>query len=137
MFFKPIEEYKEQLKKIIKRKTKYSRGKRHQTKISEDDQSILSIESHSFFGESIVGLMQQDGLRNLKLILFCSHKDSIQTFNQYFDLEEINRRIWSKSEGLNLNNNIVYVIEQKHKPDLDRILMLKTQDVADNNIFIL
>lgn len=55
--------------------------------------------------------MQQDGLRNLKLILFCSHKDSIQTFNQYFDLEEINRRIWSKSEGLNLNNNVVYVIE--------------------------
>lgn len=29
MFFKPIDEYKEQLKKIIKRKTKYSRGKRN------------------------------------------------------------------------------------------------------------
>lgn len=81
--------------------------------------------------------MQQEGLRNLKLIFYCSPTDPIEKFREYFDLQDINRRIWSNTGGLNIHNNIVYVIEDSHKSDIDRILMLKTQDIPDNNVFVL
>lgn len=43
-------------------------------------------------------------------------------------------RIWGET---NTTNNVVYLIEDRHKSDIDRILMLKTQDVPDNHVFIL
>jgi hypothetical protein len=70
-------------------------------------------------------------------VLYCSCGDSFEDFSNYFDLKNINRRIWAKTEGLNLSNNVVYIMQERHKSDIDRILMLKTQDIADNNVFIL
>ena len=82
--------------------------------------------------------MQQKELRNLKLLLYCGVSDSVESFREYFGLEDINSRIWSNQEGgLNHQNNLVYVIAEKHKIDIDRILMLKTQDIAENHVFIL
>lgn len=73
----------------------------------------------------------------MKLMLYVAKQDSIEHFRDYFNLNDINRRIWSKTDGINKWNNVVYVLEDKHKTDAERILMLKTQDVADNNVFIL
>ena len=73
----------------------------------------------------------------MKVILFCGKEDSMKDVRHYFNLEHINRRIWNKTGGININNNVVYLIEEKHRFDIDRILMLKTQDLPDNNIFIL
>ena len=73
----------------------------------------------------------------MKLMLYCAKGDSVEGFRDYFNLNHVNRRIWSINEGFNRWNNVVYVLEDKHKADAERILMLKTQDVADNNIFIL
>ena len=73
----------------------------------------------------------------MKVILYCSKDDSIESFRDYFNLDKINFRIWSHYKGINVANKIVYVISDKFKADIDRILMLKTQDLPDNNIFIL
>jgi hypothetical protein len=71
------------------------------------------------------------------VILYCAKGDSIRQFREFFGLEKINQRIWSKEGGINHSNNIVYIVEEKHKHDIDRILMLKAQHLPDNNIFIL
>jgi hypothetical protein len=88
----------------------------------------------SEFGDHIVEIMNSDELRNCKLILHCANNDAIEEFRAFFGLGDINRRIW---KDYNRNNNIVYIIEEKHKSDLDRILMLKAQIPADNHVFIL
>lgn len=86
------------------------------------------------FGDYVERALKIDKLRNCKLVLFCAKDDSIEKFRNFFGLEHINERIW---EGCNSQNNLVYIIEEKHKVDLDRILMLKTQDIPDNNVFVL
>jgi len=53
-----------------------------------------------------------------------------------FDLKDINRRIWAISEGLNKSNNIVYIIDDKHKVDIERILVSKLANYADNHVFV-
>lgn len=45
--------------------------------------------------------------------------------------------MWISTGGINISNNVVYVKEEKFKTDIDRILMLKTQDIPDNNVFVL
>ncbi len=52
-------------------------------------------------------------------------------------MKDINRQIWAGNNGLNKDNNTVFIIEDKHRSDIDRILMPKVTDVPDNNIFIL
>lgn len=80
--------------------------------------------------------MRTEGLKNTKVILFCG-KDDNEDFIAHFGLKDINRRIWSNSGGVNIANNVVYIIEDKHRSDIDRILMPKVTDVPDNNIFVL
>lgn len=78
--------------------------------------------------------MRSPQLRNCKLLLYCSCSDSVEEFRSFFGLEQVNRRIW---EGYNTANNVVYVLDEKHRSDIDRILMLKAQDAANNHVFIL
>ena len=73
----------------------------------------------------------------MKIIFYSAKGDSIEDFREYFGLNDVCARIWSATEGLNKNNKAVYVIEQKHKTDIDRILMLKALDIPDNNVFVL
>jgi uncharacterized protein with ATP-grasp and redox domains len=54
-----------------------------------------------------------------------------------FGLRDINKRMWSHTDGLNKNNNVVYIIDEKHKNDLDRILMSKLPNISDNHVFAL
>lgn len=53
-----------------------------------------------------------------------------------FGLKDINRRIWSATDGLNKANNVVYIIDEKHKSDIERILMSKLANYADNHVFV-
>jgi hypothetical protein len=76
-------------------------------------------------------------LRNVKLILYCANGEEHETFREFFGLDQINKRIWSKFGGINKWNNTVYVIEEKHKTDIDRLLMLKAQFIAENHVFFL
>lgn len=64
----------------------------------------------------------------------CGPEDSVEDYRSFFGLEDINRRIW---EGYNHSNIVVYIVSEKHKMDIDRILMLKAQDFPDNHYFIL
>lgn len=73
----------------------------------------------------------------MKLIIYCANGEEHETFRFFFGLDQINKRIWCKYGGINKDNNTVYVIEEKHKPDIDRILMLKAQFIAENHVFFL
>jgi hypothetical protein len=85
----------------------------------------------------LVHWLEVKDIRNLKIILFCAKNDSIEKFREYFGLDNVNRRLWLTTGGLNTHNKVVYVIEQRHKNDVDRVLMLKALDVPDNNVFVL
>ena len=67
-------------------------------------------------------------------MFFCALEDSLESFRAYFGLEEVNRKIGGRH---NRRNNLVYLIEEKHRMDIDRILMMKVHDAADNHVFIL
>lgn len=62
--------------------------------------------------------MRAAPLRNCKLILMCSVMDEISDVIRVFGLKDINRRIWANTDGLNKNNNTVYIIDDKHKTDI-------------------
>jgi len=79
--------------------------------------------------------MKNDELHNCKLILIGAINDSRDDIINFFGLKDINRRIFNNN--YNVNNNLVYIIEDKHKSDLDRILMSKTNIVTDNHVFVL
>jgi hypothetical protein len=81
--------------------------------------------------------MATEGLRNCKLILMCAAGDECDRLINVFGLRDINKRVWSRSEGVNRDNNVVYIVDEKHKTDLDRILMSKLPNVSDNHVFAL
>ena len=87
-------------------------------------------------GEEIIRLMRAAPLRNCKLILMCSVMDEISDVIRVFGLKDINRRIWANTDGLNKNNNTVYIIDDKHKTDIQRLLSSKLANYADNHVFI-
>jgi hypothetical protein len=58
MFFKPIAEYEEELRKIKKRKTRYEKSQRKDSKTSEEEASYASVESHKDLGTCMIDLMQ-------------------------------------------------------------------------------
>ena len=62
--------------------------------------------------------------------MYIANGEEHEAFREYFNLEQINRRIWNKYGGINKWNNTVYIIEEKHKLDIDRLLMLKAQYIA-------
>jgi len=80
--------------------------------------------------------MRQDGMRNCKLILMCSIMDEMSQVIRIFGLKDINRRIWAITDGLNKSNNTVYIIDDKHKVDIERLLVSKLANYADNHVFI-
>ncbi len=88
-------------------------------------------------GEELEDLMTTEGLRNCKLLLMCATGDDYCRLINVFGLRDINKRMWSRTDGLNKNNNVVYIIDEKHKNDLDRILMSKLPNVSDNHVFAL
>ena len=81
--------------------------------------------------------MSVEGLRNCKLLLMCATSDEYYGLINKFGMRDINKRIWSHTERVNKNNNVVYIIDDKHKSDLDRILMSKIGNVSDNHVFAL
>ena len=88
------------------------------------------------FGQKIEELMKDEEMRNFKLILMNSKFDEDDDIIDIFGLKNINQRIWQAHGGLNVNNNIVYVISEKHKVDVERILVSKVQVQSDNHIFV-
>ncbi len=129
MFLKSLEHYRRiadrQRRKKRTESFMLSSGK------SVEEEEVARMED---FGEYVEKALSAEGLRNCKLVMHCGKEDSIEKVRSFFGLEDINRRIW---RGYNFQNNLVYLIEEKHKLDLDRILMLKTQDIPDNNVFVL
>lgn len=91
----------------------------------------------NLLGDVLVDIFARQEIRNMKLIFYCAQQDSISDFRGYFGLQNINMRIWRESGGINGCNNVVYIIEDRNKTDVDRILMVKAVDVPDNNIFVL
>jgi hypothetical protein len=81
--------------------------------------------------------MKEENLRNCKLVFYCAEEDDLEDFRSFFGLEDINKRLWASTNSLNVSNNMVYIIQEKHRTDIERILMMKIQDFADNNVFIL
>ena len=81
-------------------------------------------------------LMSDKELRNCKLLLMCSKFDDDGELINVFGLRDINRRIWNRSGGINKQNNVVYVISDKHKVDVERILVSKLANYADNHVFV-
>ena len=75
-------------------------------------------------------------MRNGKLLLMCSKFDEDDDIIDVFGLKDINKRIWARSSGLNAHNNLVYVISEKHRVDVERILVTKVPNPSDNHIFI-
>ena len=75
-------------------------------------------------------------MRNCKLFLVCSQADDINHVIKMFGLKDINRRIWAATDGLNKANNVVYIIDEKHKSDIERVLMSKLANYADNHVFV-
>ncbi len=69
-------------------------------------------------GEEIIELMKELPMRNCRLILMCSVMDEISDVIRVFGLKDINRRIWANTDGLNKNNNTVYIVDDKHKADI-------------------
>ena len=88
------------------------------------------------FGQKIEELMKDEEMRNFKLILMNSKFDEDDDIIDIFGLKNINQRIWQAHGGLNVNNHIVYVISEKHKVDVERILVSKVQVQSDNHIFV-
>lgn len=88
-------------------------------------------------GLSLIELMNIEGMRNCKLIFICAEGQDADTVMHYFGIKDINKRIWSKTDHINKNNNLIYVIDQRHKSDFDRILMSKLANVPDNHVFTL
>lgn len=86
------------------------------------------------FGEVVVEVLSTDKLRNCKVIFFCALEDSLESFRTYFGLDQVNKKIGGRH---NKQNNLVYLIDEKHHVDIDRILMMKVHDAADNHVFIL
>lgn len=76
-------------------------------------------------------------LKNFKLILVCAYNDDYSKLINKFGLKNINKRIWNGTNGYNKNNNIIYIIDDKHKNDIDRILMSKITNISDNHVFAL
>jgi hypothetical protein len=62
--------------------------------------------------------------------------DEISQVMKVFGLKDINRRIWASSDGFNKNNNTVYIVDDKHKTDIERLLGSKLANYADNHVFI-
>ena len=54
---------------------------------------------------------------------------------KYFGLDDINKRIWKGT--YNKQNNLVYIIDERHKSDYDRLFMSKLANVSDNHVFAL
>ena len=54
----------------------------------------------------------------------------------FFRLWNVNERIWSETDGVNIRNNSVFIVEEKHKTDIDRILMQKVEVPANNHVFV-
>jgi len=48
----------------------------------------------------------------------CSKFDDDGELINCFGLKDINKRIWNRSGGINKQNNVVYVISDKHKVDV-------------------
>ena len=63
--------------------------------------------------------------------------DKREDIINFFGLNDINKRICNQVNYCNINNNVVYIIEDKNKADLDRILMSKATFVTENHVFIL
>lgn len=80
--------------------------------------------------------MREEGMRNCKLVLMCSVMDEIGQVIKIFGLKDINQRIWATTEGLNKSNNVVYIIDDKHKVDIERIYVSKLTNYADNHVFV-
>lgn len=131
MYFKSLAHYSILNDRLKKKTMENSEGFFGRMEDSMMEREDLKIKE---FGEVVVELMRAPQLRNCKLILYCSCSDSVEEFRSFFGLEQINRRIW---DGYNTANNVVYVLEEKHRSDIDRILMLKAQEPANNHIFIL
>lgn len=66
----------------------------------------------------------------------CSIMDEMSQVIRIFGLKDINRRIWAITDGLNKSNNTVYIIDDKHKVDIERLLVSKLANYADNHVFI-
>ena len=81
--------------------------------------------------------MKEENLRNCKLVFYCAEEDDLEDFRSFFGLEDINKRLWASKSDININNNVVFIIEEKHRSDIDRILAMKVQDIADNHVFLL
>ena len=79
--------------------------------------------------------MSLEGLRNCKLVLSCAINDDCNKVIKIFGLEDINKRIWKGK--YNNQNNLVYIIDDRHKLDYDRLFMSKLANVSDNHVFAL
>jgi hypothetical protein len=135
-FFRSVQQYREQLSRVHRTHFEKYSAVRLSGVLNEDPLSIQERFPEKF-GDWTEFLLQDPALRNLKLVLYCAKEDSRQSLEGFFGLRDINARIWRGSGGLNRNNNLVYIIEDKYRTDIDRILMPKVLNIPDNHVFIL
>lgn len=127
MFFRSISHYE----RLARKKRGTEESLRTRLKVEDSVDEGVSAEG---FGEVVAEALLVEELRNCKVLFFCSLEDTLENFRTFFGLDQINRRIGGKH---NKRNNLVFLIEEKHRGDVDRILMVKLHEVADNHVFIL
>ena len=81
-------------------------------------------------------MLQNKGLSHCRIIFILSEDDDREDFMDFFRLWNVNERIWSETDGVNIRNNSVFIVEEKHKTDIDRILMQKVEVPANNHVFV-